>query len=105
MNKLITACIVLLTASSCIGQVTDTLGYADFISGTETLYESPNGGFAFGNNGYGDRAKAQAFSNNESFVVKEVYLDFGCVEFGSVDSSSSISSIIHTILLHCSYVV
>lgn len=96
MNKLIIPCLICLLASTCVGQVTDTLGYADFVSGTKTLYESPNGGFAFGNNGYGDRAKAQAFSHDESYVVREVYLDFGSVSFGSADSSSSISVDIYT---------
>lgn len=72
-------------------QITDTLGFSDYSAGTETLYSSPNGGYAFGNNGYGDRAKAQAFSHDQSFVIKELQLKFGDVQFDSMDSTSSIN--------------
>ena len=72
------------------GQVTDTLGYSKYTMGNETLYESPNGGFAFGVNGYGDKAKAQEFSLDQSFVLRDVMLKFGAVEFNSGDSSSSV---------------
>ena len=58
--------------------------------GTETLYESPNGGYAFGNNGYNDKVKAQTFSDSVSFVLKEAWLKFGAIEFNSEDSTSSV---------------
>jgi len=51
-----------------VAQVTDTLGYSDFLTGTQVLYDSPNGGYAFGNNGYGDKAKAQSYYHDQSFV-------------------------------------
>ena len=41
--------------------VTDTLNWDNYQQGTEILYESPNGGYVLGNNGYGDLAKAQLF--------------------------------------------
>lgn len=73
-------------------QVTDTLGYDDenYLSGTEVLYESPNGGYAFGNNGYGDKVKAQTYVNEESFVLRQVLLRFGAVEYNSSDPSSAV---------------
>lgn len=72
-------------------QVTDTLGYEEFMLGTPTLYESPNGGYAFGNNGYGDKAIAQSYRNENSFVLREVLIEFGAVNFNSGDSTSSIT--------------
>lgn len=80
----------LLSWFSTLAQVTDTLGWAGFITGTETLYESPNGGYAFGNNGYGDKAKAQTFSDTVSYVLRGSLLKFGAVVFDSQDSSSSV---------------
>ncbi|MDC0303488.1 T9SS type A sorting domain-containing protein [Flavobacteriales bacterium] len=72
-------------------QVGDTLGYTEFMFGTPTLYQSPNGGYAFGTNGYHDMAIAQSYSNENSFVLREVLLQFGAVNFASGDSSSSIT--------------
>jgi len=71
-----------------VAQVTDTLGYSDFLTGTQVLYDSPNGGYAFGNNGYGDKAKAQSYYHDQSFVLRKVLLLFGDVKFESADSSS-----------------
>ena len=70
-------------------QATDTLGYADFLTGTQALYDSPNGGYAFGTNGYQDQAKAQTYTNDQSFVLKKALILFGDVVFGG-DSTSSI---------------
>lgn len=90
MKKLIVCCLAVIMTVSVRAQISDTLGFAEYNSGTETLYESPNGGYAFGNNGYGDLAKAQQFSHDQSFVIREVLLKFGAVEFNSADSTSSV---------------
>lgn len=90
MKKLIIGCLFSLAFVATQGQVTHTLGLDDYTSGTETLYESPNGGYAFGNNGYGDRGKAQSFRFDQSFVLREVLLKFGAVEFNSADPESTI---------------
>jgi hypothetical protein len=58
-------------------QVTDTLGLQFYLQGTQSLYTSPNGGFAFGNNGYNDRAKARTFTHDKPFVLRKVLLQFG----------------------------
>lgn len=71
-------------------QVTDTLGYASFYSFNDTLYVAPNGGYAFGNNGFGDKAKAQSYYNESPFVLRKVLLDFGAVENNSGDPNSVI---------------
>lgn len=74
--------------SSATAQITDTLGYHEFYTGTPVLYTSPNGGYAFGNNGYGDKAKAQTYVDTMSFVLRGALLDFGAVSYSSMDSSS-----------------
>jgi len=90
MNKLLFLILILYSLKGQ-AQVTDTLGYSNFLSGTTTLYESPNGGFAFGNNGYNDKAKAQTyFYEDDSFVLREILLLFGKVIFGSGDSLSAV---------------
>ena len=82
---------VCVLISSSVWSQTDTLGYGKFLEGTETLYESPNWGYAFGNNGYGDKVKAQTFASDDgSFVLRKVLLKFGNVQFGSQDSTSTI---------------
>ncbi|MCB0754891.1 MAG: T9SS type A sorting domain-containing protein [Flavobacteriales bacterium] len=90
MKKFVLICVSALLGFIANAQITDTLGFAQYSAGTETLYQSPNGGYAFGNNGYGDKAKAQAFSLDNSFVIRDVLLKFGAVEFNSGDSSSAI---------------
>jgi len=90
MKKILLNSILSVCFLSSYAQVTDTLGYAEYVLGTETLYSSPNGGYAFGNNGYGDKAKAQTYSDTNSFVLREVLLIFGDVVFESQDSSSMI---------------
>lgn len=79
-----------LMFQTAFAQITQTLGLDNYNDGTETLYTSPNGGYAFGNNGYNDLVKAQVFTNDNSFVLREVQLKLGVAEFGSTDSSSSI---------------
>lgn len=86
----IISAILILLAQIGIAQVTDTLGYTEFMMGTPVLYESPNGGFAFGNNGYADRAKAQSYVHENPFVLREVLVQFGAVDFQSGDSTSSV---------------
>jgi hypothetical protein len=90
MKKSVLICVSIFLSFITNAQITDTLGFAQYATGTETLYQSPNGGYAFGNNGYGDKAKAQAFSLDNSFVIRDVLLKFGAVEFNSGDSSSSV---------------
>ncbi|MCF8465534.1 MAG: T9SS type A sorting domain-containing protein [Flavobacteriales bacterium] len=80
--------LLMAVAQLGIAQVTDTLGYSDFLTGTQVLYDSPNGGYAFGNNGYGDKAKAQSYYHDQSFVLRKVLLLFGEVKFESTDSNS-----------------
>lgn len=91
MKNVVVYLILCFATSLVYGQVTDTLGYHNFMEGTDTLYESPNGGYVFGNNGYGDLAKAQTFFNDSAFVLRSVLLNFGAVKFQSLDSTSSIS--------------
>ena len=86
----------MLIVISSTAQVTDTLGLEGYQMGTETLYEAPNGGYAFGNNGYADVAKAQSFVNDHSFVLREVLLRFGDVQFASTDSTSAIAVNVYT---------
>ncbi|MCF8256158.1 MAG: T9SS type A sorting domain-containing protein [Flavobacteriales bacterium] len=76
-----------LTASA---QVTDTLGWQRFHEGTPLLYTSPNGGYAFGNNGYGDQVKAQSFSHSESSVLRGALIRFGAVTTTSANPQSKI---------------
>jgi hypothetical protein len=90
MKKFVLVCVSTFLGFITNAQITDTLGFAQYATGTETLYQSPNGGYAFGNNGYGDKAKAQAFSLDNSFVIRDVLLKFGAVVFNSGDSSSSV---------------
>lgn len=90
MKKLLGSLIVIVQFLQVDAQVTDTLGFANFQLGTTALYASPNGGFAFGNNGYGDRVKAQSYYHENPFVLREVLLQFGDVNFSSEDSSSTV---------------
>lgn len=88
------ALIVLLCvgfALSGFAQELDTLGWETFNNGIPTLYASPNGGYAFGNNGYGDKAKAQSFISSESVEVHGALVDLGFVQFDSGDSTSYVA--------------
>jgi hypothetical protein len=71
-------------------QVTDTLGWHRFHEGTPSLYLSPNGGYAFGNNGYGDKVKAQSYSHSESFVLRGALIQFGAVTATSGNPESKV---------------
>ncbi|TNF30543.1 MAG: T9SS type A sorting domain-containing protein [Bacteroidetes bacterium] len=71
-------------------QVTDTLGYNAFQAGTSTLYQSPNGGYAFGNNGYSDKAKAQTFSDTVPYVLRGALIQFGAISYNSADPDSKV---------------
>jgi len=71
-------------------QVTDTLNWERFQEGTATLYTSPNGGYIFGKNGYGDRAKAQTFAHTESHVLRAALMQFGAVTYSSGDPESKL---------------
>jgi hypothetical protein len=88
VKKHILLSMVVLWCGNISAQVTDTLGFQSFLEGTESLYSSPNGGYAFGNNGYGDRAKAQTFTNDRSFVLRGVLLKFGAVQYTSNNPNS-----------------
>ncbi len=72
-------------------QTTITLGIDSFSSGTTTLYTSPNGGYAFGTNGYEDKAKAQSYSHDHVFVLRQVLVQFGAAIFASGDSTSHVT--------------
>lgn len=80
--------LAILGANVCWGQVTDTLGFEEFYQGTPILYTSPNGGYAFGNNGYEDKAKAQTYVDSVPFVLRGALLEFGAISFNSADSTS-----------------
>lgn len=83
--------IVLLSISlGASAQVTDTLGWQRFHEGTPTTYLSPNGGYAFGNNGYGDKVKAQSYSHTESYVLRGALLRFSGVSYTSGNPESKI---------------
>ncbi len=57
--------------------VLDTLGWSSFQQETEALYASPNGGYVFGNNGYGDRVKARIFNADSCGGINSVLFKFG----------------------------
>lgn len=88
VKKHILLSMVVLWCGNISAQVTDTLGFQSFLEGTESLYSSPNGGYAFGNNGYGDRAKAQTFTHDHAFVLRSVLLKFGAVQYTSNNPNS-----------------
>lgn len=90
MKKTLIVALVCFISFSGYAQVIDTLGLDDFRNGTSTLYTSPNGGFAFGNNGYGDLAKAQTFHNQNPAILRKVLLKLGEVIYGSGDANSAL---------------
>jgi len=91
MKKVLVVGLLSIMSISGFSQESDTLGIEAFRNGTEILYTSPNGGFAFGNNGYGDVAKAQSFDKGNAVALKKVLLEFGEVVFGSGDVNSAIN--------------
>lgn len=90
MKKTLIVSLFSLISLSGYSQVIDTLGIGEFQNGTSTLYTSPNGGFAFGNNGYGDLAKAQTFRNEGTAILRKVLLKFGEVVYTSGDANSTV---------------
>lgn len=96
MKQTVTLLFIFLAGLAANGQVTDTLGFSQYQLGTEILYTSPNGGYAFGNNGYSDIAKAQSFVNDESLVLRSALIKFGAVQFGSLDSASAVQVNVYT---------
>jgi hypothetical protein len=91
MHQQIIALLLTFTLPALIqAQVTDTLNWERFQEGTATLYTSPNGGYIFGKNGYGDRAKAQTFAHTESHVLRAALMQFGTVTFSSGDPESKL---------------
>ncbi len=82
--------LIISVALNASAQVTDTLGWQRFHEGTATVYGSPNGGFAFGNNGYGDKVKAQSYSHSESHVLRGALIRFGSVIYTSANPESKI---------------
>ena len=63
----------------------DTLGFP--LSGTEVLYKTSAGGYAAGNNGYRDKAKAEYFSNYSPFVQ----INEGVFKFGRAKGSGNVT--------------
>ncbi|MFT5920019.1 MAG: hypothetical protein ACI9FU_001834, partial [Granulosicoccus sp.] len=70
------------------GAVTDTIGWSAYQQSTETLYASPNGGYVFGNNGYGDIAKAKVFSGDSCGRIDRILFKFGAKSIHSQDPDS-----------------
>jgi hypothetical protein len=68
--------------------LTDTLNWDNYHQGTEILYESPNGGYVLGNNGYGDLAKAQLFDFPNFGKLEKVLFKFGAKKYNSNDPNS-----------------
>jgi hypothetical protein len=89
-QRIIVLLVALALPALLKAQVTDTLNWERFQEGTATLYTSPNGGYIFGNNGYGDRAKAQTFAHTESHVLRAALMRFGAVTYSSGDPESKL---------------
>ena len=68
---------------------TDTLGLNEYQAGSEVLYQSPNGGYVFGNNGYGDQAKVKTFHQDSCGHIQSVLFKFGAKAFNSAPLDSS----------------
>jgi len=69
---------------------TDTLGLANFMQGSTTLNGSQGGGYVVGNNGYGDKQKAEAYIITQGTLVEEILFWFGAKEYSSQDPNSKI---------------
>jgi|GEM_PF-995510 len=67
----------------------DTIGLADFMAASPVLYASPNGGYAFGVNGYGDEIKAQTYVLSDSLQLRGVALLFGAKTMSSLPTDTS----------------
>jgi len=69
---------------------TDTLGLNEFFNGSPTLYSSTNGGYVAGNNGYGDKVKAQMYLLSQGTIVEEILFWFGGKTETSGNSNSKV---------------
>ncbi len=58
------------------------------VAGTPTYYATSAGGYVAGNNGYGDKAKAEFFSNSSSLQLSGVYIWFAIGDKNSSGSSN-----------------
>jgi hypothetical protein len=96
MKKALVVGLLSIVSISGFSQVIDTLGLDEFRNGSTILYTSPNGGFAFGSNGYGDLAKAQSFDKGNAIVLRKVLLEFGEVVFSSGDANSAVTVNVYT---------
>ena len=68
----------------------DTLGQALLNADSVALYPAVSGGYIGGNNGFGDKAKAQAFKNDTVFGITKVLFWFGSKKWGG-NSESGVS--------------
>jgi len=91
MKKWLLIGLTFLFSLSGFSQIVDTLGIIEYRNGTPTLYTSPNGGFAFGNNGYNDRVKAQTFQVENPVTLTEVLIEFGAVIYSSANPESVVN--------------
>lgn len=78
------------------GEQSDTLGWPTFTQGTSVLYQSPNGGYVFGTNGFNDLSKAMTFTQVEGASIDEVLMLFGAKTFTSGDPNSHIRVVVHS---------
>ena len=69
---------------------TDTLGLNEFFMGTPTLNGSTGGGYVVGNNGYGDKAKAQVYLLTQGTLVEEILFWFGAKQYNSQNTNSKV---------------
>lgn len=69
----------------------DTLGLFDFLETQSMLYASPNGGYAFGNNGYSDQVKAQTYEIDtvQGRYLRGVLVMFDGVTIGNTSPDTS----------------
>jgi hypothetical protein len=72
--------------------VTDTLAPQGFIDASALqLFPSTGGGYVCGNNGYGDKAKAQAFLVDQGYKVEGVLLWVGAKEITSTPGTVTVT--------------
>lgn len=78
--------------NASVQQVTDTI-FGNFFNGTPALYkaQSPIGGYASGNNGFGDKAKAQVFSVDSVCTVHGALVWLGYKNYTSANGNSKLA--------------
>jgi hypothetical protein len=69
---------------------TDTLGLEEFFQGSPTLNGTVEGGYVVGNNGYGDKQKAQVYLLSQGTIVEEILFWFGAKENTSGNANSKV---------------